>query len=106
MVSQLLSAVLDQRPLLRSNPWLDGLWISVGVLVGQMIGWRYHRTGRWWGVLLVVLFAGGVGIAGCWGALIIGYWLPLLPAGLALGTGSILSKLPTPTWFQPRLKAH
>ena len=101
MVSQLLSAVLDQRPLLRSNPWLDGLWIGVGALVGQMIGWRYHRTGRWWAVWLVVLVAASLGIAVCWGALIAGYWQPLLPAGLALGTGSILSKLPIQLGFNP-----
>jgi CHASE2 domain-containing sensor protein len=83
-VSQILSAVLDQRPLLQSWPewgewcWI-GLWAGVGIGVAA-----YSRsplnTSAW-----VLLLSLGLGIGG-YGAFLGGWWMPVIPAmgGLVL----------------------
>ena len=82
MVSQLLSAVLDQRPLLWAWPqWIDGLWVWGWSVVGGFLAWGLRRTSS---------LSLGIGSAiivltiGCLLGLILGVWLPLIPAGLAL----------------------
>ncbi len=103
LVSQLLSAALDQRPFIRGLPqwghrwgngqWGDGLWVlgwsGLGIGLG---GWGSRKgTLRWW-----IGGLGGMGGAivlyqiALW-ALVQGLWLPLIPAwggwGLGVGTG-------------------
>lgn len=81
-VSQIVSAVLDQRPLLRS--WGEGweyLWIVAWGVVGLGLG-------RWLRSPLSITVA-TVGLAlllmvGSYGVLLLGWWLPLFPAVLAL----------------------
>ena len=89
MVSQLLSAVLDQRALIRSLPqwkalpWAASLWILGWTLMGSA-GWIYLRQtkltkpGVWLGLALMI-----AGLA--WGitqisvaALTLGLWLPVV----------------------------
>ncbi|MBD2103157.1 CHASE2 domain-containing protein [Leptolyngbya sp. FACHB-261] len=88
MVSQLLSAVLDQRPLLGTWPlWGDILWIWSWSLLGSGLAvWGSHRSVRH--LALAVSLAGGVLLTACWGLLIGGIWVPLVPSALALLAGS------------------
>ncbi len=83
-VSQLVSAVLDDRPLLRT--WTDGweyLWIVAWGLVGILVGRVLSASG------VAPIFL-GVGVAClslgviCGGLLLVGWWVPIVPAMMAL----------------------
>lgn len=82
MVSQILSAVLDQRPLLWFWPqWGDVLWIWGWSLVGGILAWRFCsllHLGLVVGVTLGALY----GL--CLGIITQSGWVPLVPSALAL----------------------
>ena len=90
-VSQMLSAVLDRRPLIWSLPqsgalqWGDALWVWAWATVGGILVWRC-RSWLWLGI------ANGVAMLAldqlCLAILIQGGWMPLLPSLLALGFAS------------------
>lgn len=87
MVSQLISAVLDGRPLIWWLPrWGETLWIFAWTTLGGLIGWRSPRLL----VLLVALGGTAVLLYLCCFILLTatGGWLPLLPAALALFAAS------------------
>lgn len=103
MTSQILSAVLDERPLIRA--WPNGLeagwillWVGVGGAIAVGIGAAPGRTG------LGLLLAGGaelllLGVS--WQLLVQwGYWVPWLPGAIALpitvGIGVALLSRPLP----------
>jgi CHASE2 domain-containing sensor protein len=82
MVSQILSAVLDKRPVLGVWPaWGEILWIWGWSFAGGALvwGWRkqLHR-----GVTIVgaIVILSGI----CYILLIQGSWVPLVPSALAL----------------------
>jgi CHASE2 domain-containing sensor protein len=81
MVSQIVSAVLDQRPLLWVWPvWGEALWIWGWSLFGGLLCWRFQlllRLGLVVGTLFILY-----GL--CFGLLIQGGWVPLVPSALAL----------------------
>ena len=81
-VSQIISAVTDDRPLLKT--WADGwetLWIVGWGLLGMVLG-RMLRSP--WRILLTVGIA-SVGLGGiCYGLIIFGWWVPLVPALMGL----------------------
>ena len=85
MLSQLLSAVEDKRPLLRFWPlWGDALYVWACSLVGAILVWRFQS------VLRLVL-AGGVVLIVLWGSCFIllltrNVLLPFVPSALALVT--------------------
>lgn len=90
MVSQMMSAVLDDRPLIHGLPqtgqwqWGDGLWVLAWALAGGYAGARINRQPRWiWSLIL-----GGLALYGVsWLALLSGLWLPLVPSsGAALAS--------------------
>ncbi len=83
MVSQILSAVLDGRPLLQVLPfWNEVVWVLSWSFVGGTIA-RYFQTIVLWGL---TTGAGLMGLYGfCYYLLIQGYWIPLVPSVLALG---------------------
>ncbi|MBF2009691.1 MAG: CHASE2 domain-containing protein [Chlorogloeopsis fritschii C42_A2020_084] len=89
MVSQLLSAALDGRPLLWSLPiWGDTIWIWGWSVAGVLLAWYLRRP-----IHLALL--GGIAFIGLYGSCLVflisfGCWVPLVPAALALG-GSTLS---------------
>ncbi|NJL36246.1 MAG: CHASE2 domain-containing protein [Leptolyngbyaceae cyanobacterium SM1_4_3] len=118
MTSQIISAVLDQRPLLWWLPqWLEAVWIGCWAWMGGMLVWwrplagislrspsKKHspsgknrtalKLGLTIGLSLIVLHSL------CFMALLWGGWLPLVPAALALmiSGGSVAiakSKIPT-----------
>jgi CHASE2 domain-containing sensor protein len=105
MVSQILSAVLDRRPLLWVwNPWLDAIWIGSWTLAGGLITWQirtHRRLAKFSSLSLMVAIATTCvllyGI--CFGVLIRGGWLPVVPSGLGLliASGSIAAFTPVQT---------
>lgn len=97
MISQVLSAALDQRPLLTVWPqWAEGLWILGVCLGGGGVMGSTRSRGACLGaggLILVLLY----GIT--WGAFVgLGLWLPLVPSllGVAIaGAGLQLCRQPT-----------
>lgn len=90
MVSQILSAVLDNRPLIWWLPKLgETFWIFGWSLVGGLLAWRLQLPRS----ILLGGVAVGVLYGSCWGLLVLrGGWLPLIPSALALvTTGSSLA---------------
>jgi CHASE2 domain-containing sensor protein len=89
MVSQVLSAVLDGRPMLWVWPdWAEMLWIVswsvIGGVVGRVVRSRFQFVLAI-SALIVVL------MATCWGGLLYGGWLPLVPSVLVVViTGGIV----------------
>ena len=86
--SQIISAVLDGRSLIRV--WADGwemLWIGVWGLLGMSLG-RFLRSP--WKILLGILITSISPIAICYGLILLGWWVPIVPVLLVLvlnGTG-------------------
>lgn len=84
MISQILSAVLDKRPLLWVFPqFLEALWILGWAMLGGLLAWSCQQ-------LIYLLPAAIATIAIlyglCFGLLLIqGGWVPLVPSALALG---------------------
>ncbi|MFL9459011.1 CHASE2 domain-containing protein [Tolypothrix bouteillei VB521301_2] len=82
MVSQIVSAVKDGRPLLLALPvWGEVLWVWGWSFVGGAIAWR-SRSGRY-------LILGGGGAIGvlytlCFILFCSGIWVPLVPSALVL----------------------
>ncbi len=92
ITSQILSTVLDGRPTIRSwaEPW-EWLWILLWSSIGAVLIWTMRHTNgsRTFSFqrlsLLVVTVALLVGST--YGALLLGWWIPLVPPLFAL-TGS------------------
>jgi CHASE2 domain-containing sensor protein len=90
MVSQILSAVLDGRPLLRVwSGWWELLWIWSWSLVGGVLAWRLSSLLR---LILAISVTSGVLYLFCFGLLIWGAWVPFVPSTLSLlGTVGVTS---------------
>ena len=91
MASQMISAVLDGRPMIWVWPqWGEALCIFGGAIAGSLLAWsqlmRTKQAVRL-GLLCLVSVGGLVGVA--WAALIIGGWLPLVPTLLTFGGGAL-----------------
>ncbi len=89
VVSQIISAVEDNRPLFWWLPWWgDALWIYFWSLAGGVIVWRFSSPltqSLAAGLCLMILYGS------CWFLLLKGGWLPLVPSALALVvTGVVL----------------
>ncbi|MDX2231473.1 MAG: CHASE2 domain-containing protein [Leptolyngbyaceae cyanobacterium bins.349] len=95
MLSQLLSTVLDGRPLLWLwSPWLEGVWVGGWAIAGGLMSWVWcaRRSPRTYVVPQIALTV-GVGVGMLYtisaGVLIwVGGWLPFIPAMLVLGLTS------------------
>ncbi len=98
-ISQLLAAALDHRPLLRtwSNP-VEEVWILAWAMIGAGLSWkrgsvdsqRRRAQQRQPGRLLAEMVALSLWLgAGSYGALCLGWWIPLVPPLLALGGTAI-----------------
>lgn len=90
MVSQILSAVLDQRPILWVLPyWGDILWICGWSVVGSLIIWRVRSlSDKGCAIFVIVVILYGV----CAIALLKqGLWLPFIPSAFAVvGSGVVV----------------
>ncbi|MBD2448397.1 CHASE2 domain-containing protein [Nostoc sp. FACHB-152] len=90
MISQILSAVLDGRPLLTVwSPGVEIIWIWAWSLLGGILAWRWRSLPI---LLLVVCITSSVLYLLCLSLLIGGVWVAFVPSALALvGTVSIIS---------------
>jgi CHASE2 domain-containing sensor protein len=99
LVSQILSAVEDGRPLIWWLPqWGDALWVWVWSLTGGIVVWqvRSRKAQRFarspLSVVLTLSLSVTVLYGLCWVFLLQGGWLPLVPAALALvATGGAIA---------------
>jgi CHASE2 domain-containing sensor protein len=88
MVSQILSAVLDNRPLIWVWPmWGEVIWIGSWSLMGGLLAWqvRSHRRLMFWAAIAVLTLACLCGLI-----FLVGGWVPLIPCGLVLVSSSIM----------------
>ena len=88
IVSQIISAALEGRPLLRV--WwepIEWLWILSWTGIGAVLSWRWKSAGI---VVTAIIFATGglVGIA--YLAFYIGWWIPVIPPILGLVIAAII----------------
>ncbi|MCL1475378.1 CHASE2 domain-containing protein [Argonema antarcticum] len=82
MVSQIISAVLDNRPLLWVwNRWQEAFWIWGWSIVGGLIVWRMQRKAE---AILMIAIAVIVLFGVCFILFLQGGWVPLVPSALAL----------------------
>ena len=82
MISQILSAVLDNRPLLRVWPlWAEIVCLSFWTWMGSLVPYLTHSPLP--STLLALLFLGGL-LGFCYGLLQQGVWVPLVPCFLGL----------------------
>ncbi len=95
MVSQILSAVLDGRPLLWVLPfWGEVFWVWSWSCIGGTIAWRFQS--------IRLVLVSGVALMGlyglCYYLLIQGCWIPLIPSAFALivTAGSVVVLRPQP----------
>ena len=91
MVSQIISAVLDQRAILWVLPyWGDILWIFGGSLISGLIIWRIHsRLGQGCTIVATVIVLYGVCIVII---SISGAWVPFIPSAFAVvATGASIA---------------
>ncbi|WP_413160030.1 CHASE2 domain-containing protein [Capilliphycus salinus ALCB114379] len=87
MVSQILSTILDDQPLIWWFPdWGESIWILSWSIVAGLIGWRVRSPKAFLtttGTTLIILYGC------CWGLFLKGAWIPLVPSALGLvGTAS------------------
>ncbi|OCQ99103.1 serine/threonine protein kinase [Nostoc sp. MBR 210] len=87
ITSQILSTVLDGRPLIWYWPeLLEIIWVLAWSLLGSFLGWR-------WGHPLMLLVVGGVVLASlvgiCGGLFLLAAWIPLIPPATAFVFSSV-----------------
>lgn len=86
-ISQIINAVLENRPLLRA--WLEGweyIWIVSWGLCGITLGLMLRSP---WKTLLSLAISSICLILICYGSMILGWWVPLVPALLTLCTAGL-----------------
>jgi diguanylate cyclase (GGDEF)-like protein/PAS domain S-box-containing protein len=86
-ISQIISAVLDDRPIIKVWPnSVEYLWIVLWSSIGAGLAWRL-RSPAW--SLVGVLVSGGVLLATCYFLFLPGWWIPLIPPALALTVSAV-----------------
>ena len=97
MSSQIISAVLDRRPLLQIAPqWAQMLWIVGWAAVGSAIAIVSRRR---WQVVSGAIASAGISCGVCWFLLIGGWWVPLVPSALAMVAAGVIAIVFT---FRPK----
>ena len=94
LVSQILSTVLDKRPLIWTwAKWLEVCWIGTWSLIGGILAWQLHWRTIWLGFAVIVTLS--LLYAACFVSFTqLAGWLPLIPSSLnLLVTGVIVSCL-------------
>lgn len=88
MISQLISAVEDGRPLIWVWPqWAEALCIAMGAIAGSLLAWRWQSARL---AVACVLTTSALTVV-AWATLFTGGWLPLLPTLLALNSSALLT---------------
>jgi CHASE2 domain-containing sensor protein/predicted Ser/Thr protein kinase len=102
IASQILSTVLDGRPLIWYwTDWVELLWVCAWSIVGGIVGWRCRHP-----VLLLVV--GSATLAGlvaiCAGLFLLAGWVPLIPPAIALVISGVSMMIYTTYQTQQRTK--
>ncbi len=89
MVSQLLSRVLDDRPLIVFwPPWLNFIWIAAWSFLGGILTWCLRSQ---FNLLVAVIISLASLYGACLYLLTQGFWIPLIPSVLTLfGTAAVV----------------
>lgn len=91
MVSQIISAVEDGRPLLRFwSPAMEITWIWGWSMVGAILVWQWRSSPR---LALALLTVSGVIYVAALSILIHGVWVPYVPSAISLVTTISLIKV-------------
>lgn len=85
--SQILSAVLDNRPLFWYwQKWQEGLWIFAWAIIGGILAGKIHQP---WVLIISVALVTVILVASTYLAFILSGWIPVVPPILVfLGTGT------------------
>ncbi|MGB5896604.1 MAG: CHASE2 domain-containing protein [Geitlerinemataceae cyanobacterium] len=97
ITSQIVSAALDGRPLLRAwNQWQEGLWVLAWSFVGGGVTWIVLRSGRFennvffLGTIVVIVSSSLILFGLGYGSFTIGWLIPLVsPAGAIVASAII-----------------
>ena len=82
ITSQMISAAMDNRPLLRThNELSESLWILLWGIIGAIISWRLQSSVS---IILSVVLTSSLLIIICYLAFLLGWWLPVVPSLLTL----------------------
>ncbi|WP_193199196.1 CHASE2 domain-containing protein [Nostoc sp. MG11] len=94
MLSQILSAVLDRRPLLWWwSGWMEALWVWGWSFIGGITAWYYSKPLHL-GLALVVTLLTLFGL--CFSIFTLAGWIPLIPSALAL----LATQVAVISWFR------
>ncbi|MEH1992195.1 CHASE2 domain-containing protein [Nostoc sp.] len=104
MASQLISTMLDGRPLITFwTEAIEGIWILGWSLVGASISLLFWRWASWKWSAFSIFFA-MIGLASiCYLAFLEGWWLPLIPAMVTL-LSSMIPMPVVPSYFLDKLR--
>ncbi|WP_371418154.1 CHASE2 domain-containing protein [Anabaena sp. UHCC 0253] len=96
VVSQILSAALDNRPMMRgSSQAIQWLWIILWSFIGAILGWTLrsqkfiHRNISYKETILSLIVAGSSLMFGSYWVFLQGWWIPVVPPLLGLGGSAI-----------------
>lgn len=103
IASQLLSTVLDKRPLIWYwSDWVELLWMWGWSLVGSVLAWQLRHP-------LLLLAAGGITLASlvgiCTALFLQAGWIPLIPPAIALVVSGVIVMAHTTYQTQQQTKA-
>ncbi|AFZ02872.1 CHASE2 domain-containing protein [Calothrix sp. PCC 6303] len=89
MISQILSATLDNRPLLWVLPkWAEFIWVGCWSVIGCLIA--YYSQSKWHLVISLIIGSGALYIT-CLFLLVQGVWIPSVPSAIVLlGSAAML----------------
>ncbi|MBM0742885.1 adenylate/guanylate cyclase domain-containing protein [Phormidium sp. CLA17] len=95
LISHILDAALDQRRPIQTLPdWAEYSWIVVWTAIGGVLCWQQRLNSGSTQLLFFKRFrlviAGGVLLLSVYGAFLLGWWIPLVPALMGL-VGSAVS---------------
>ncbi|HEY9726185.1 MAG TPA: adenylate/guanylate cyclase domain-containing protein [Chroococcales cyanobacterium] len=94
IISQILSATLEGRPLIQTWPKVvDGVWIFLWSFVGATLAWQGRHTGGVRSLLFQrstsPILTAGILVVVAYAAFLGGWWIPMVPPFLALSGSAI-----------------
>jgi len=98
IISQLLSAALDGRPLLRVLPEVgEWLWILLWCGLGAVLAWQV-KSPRW--ITIAVVVVSGVLVGITYLAFLQGWWLPVVPPIIGLVIAAVTLPIVTSQFLE------
>ncbi len=88
LTSQVISTVMDRRPLIRS--WSESsevLWLLGWATIGAAVSWVLRSPPR---VGFSILLLGGAVVGGCFLIFLNGWWIPVVPALLGMVASAVV----------------